>query len=280
MHPDLQRLLNERFGAARLVEIARAGIPQRTVNELVASGELVKLQRGVVQRPTIAAHWAQLRVQGIDVTCVTAARSLKLWVLDPHRDEFHVSYRRMPLRDDVLQARDRPRLISHRRRTDNRTLDVILHAMHCLSEVEALVIAESAVVLKQVSLAEVRAASAHFVAERAIVDMLQPGSMSLLETVGRFHLVKAGHIVQIQRYFERWGHIDGLIDGVLGIEFDGRESHDTPQGYQEDRRRNNMSVLHGVPTLRVTYDQVVHRPQEFIALVEEALKRIHGGKFP
>lgn len=70
-----------------------------------------------------------------------------------------------------------------------------------------------------------------------------------------------------------------MINGVLGLELDGRATHDTAEGYNEDRRRNNMAVIRGVPTLRVTWEMVRHDTDGFIALVRQALNAVEKRNF-
>lgn len=67
------------------------------------------------------------------------------------------------------------------------------------------------------------------------------------------------------------GHLDLLVDGLLGIEADGYAHHSSREAYREDRRRWNVTVIRGVPTLRVTFEMLVRDPAEFVGIVRKAL---------
>ncbi|BCW76408.1 hypothetical protein [Arthrobacter sp. NicSoilB11] len=43
------------------------------------------------------------------------------------------------------------------------------------------------------------------------------------------------------------------------------------EAYREDRRRWNVTVIRGVPTLRVTFEMLVRDPAEFVGIVRKAL---------
>ena len=84
-------------------------------------------------------------------------------------------------------------------------------------------------------------------------------------------LEEAGLNVELQVQIPGMGHLDLLVDGLLGIEADGYAHHASRDAYREDRRRWNVTVVRGVPTLRVTYEMLLGEPQEFVRLVRQAL---------
>lgn len=271
------------WGVARTTELLEAGVSRSVLSAMVDQKVLLRPFRGVYCTPRAVPHWAQLRSQGYDSTCETAARAIGLWVLKGP-SALHASYRRTASLPETIIHMGKPvvKVVSHKRRFANRVLDIVVSAIRCLPELRALVIAESAVVQGKISLTELRAAVAKSgrVRERALVERINPFSESILETVGRYLLEEAGFHVQIQVGVRGLGRVDAMVDGILGIEFDGRESHDTKAGYDEDRRRNNVAMVEGIPVLRVTYALVIHHPEEFIRTVSDALtkliKRGHG----
>ncbi|WP_026530125.1 hypothetical protein [Haematomicrobium sanguinis] len=285
MEKKLTHLLDLHAGAVRQVEIQRAGISKQYIRQLVRAGQLFEGPRGVLTAPGIAEHWAELRSKGLEVTCATRATTLKLWTLYEQPRQLHVSFRRS--RGDVPDRLRLPNGASmpirpHYRRHQDPHLNTVLHALRCRTELDALLIAESSVIQRRVSLGDLhRLVRDKRVphGERAVVTRVNPASGSYLETLSRFHLENAGFQVQIQKYIEGLGHLDAMINGVLGLELDGRATHDTPDGYNEDRRRNNVAVIRGVPTLRVTWEMVRHDTDGFIALVRKALNAVETRNF-
>ncbi len=70
-----------------------------------------------------------------------------------------------------------------------------------------------------------------------------------------------------------------MVDGVLGIETDGFERHSSRQAYREDRRRWNLTVTTGVPTLRITFERLLNEPEAFILTVRAARNSIQTAQF-
>lgn len=133
---------------------------------------------------------------------------------------------------------------------------------------------ESAVVLKRISLADLlRPGRQTTRAFRAVVALVDPSSESIIETVARYRLRRAGYRVETQRRIPGVGRVDLFVEDRLAVELDGRTFHSDSASFAEDRRRANASVIAGVRVLRMTYAQVVHRPEEFLGLVARALGR-------
>ncbi|NUP60359.1 MAG: hypothetical protein HOQ06_12935 [Pseudarthrobacter sp.] len=100
---------------------------------------------------------------------------------------------------------------------------------------------------------------------------IRPQSGSIIETMARYLLEEAGLTVELQVNIPGMGHLDLLVDGLLGIETDGYAHHSSRDAYREDRRRWNVGVVRGVPTLRVTFEMVLNEPLEFVRMVKRAL---------
>jgi hypothetical protein len=139
-----------------------------------------------------------------------------------------------------------------------------------------LVIAESAVVLKGLPLASLRQRldRRNDARERRIVTAIVPQSQSLIECMARYLLRGAGFHVESQVNIPGMGHLDLMVDGRLGIEADGAGFHMDRKSFEEDRRRWNVTTRLGIPTLVVTFWLLKNRPQQFIAMVQDALGRL------
>jgi Protein of unknown function (DUF559) len=74
-------------------------------------------------------------------------------------------------------------------------------------------------------------------------------------------------------------HIDDerfLVDFLwdkerLIVETDGRETHETPTAFQDDRRRDQFLAAAGYRVLRVTWDQIHKEPQAVLGRINRAL---------
>ncbi len=79
-----------------------------------------------------------------------------------------------------------------------------------------------------------------------------------------------------------WLHIEGerfLVDFLweqvrVIVETDGRETHETPTAFQDDRRRDQFLAAAGYRVLRVTWDQI-HGERE--AVLRRVRKALGGG---
>lgn len=89
--------------------------------------------------------------------------------------------------------------------------------------------------------------------------------------MARYLLEEAGLTVELQVQIPGMGHLDLLVDGLLGIEADGYAYHSSREAYREDRRRWNVTIVRGVPTLRVTFEMLHNQPLEFVRMVQQAL---------
>ena len=131
--------------------------------------------------------------------------------------------------------------------------------MTCGSDLEALVILESAVVKNKCTIDQLRTEFPRRGDTRArgIVEKIDPQSMAITETEGRFRLRDAGHL-------------DLLVDGVLGLEGDGKEHHDTASRWAEDLRKDTMYVLRGMRRLRIPAAVALYRPDVMLRWVRQA----------
>lgn len=180
----------------------------------------------------------------------------------------------------VDHGRPVPDAVKHRSKLPLSALDVVLQVLHCAPELDALVVLCSAIRAKQVSVQDLadRLLGQRSVKARAVLQRLDPHAESVLEVASRFHCENAGFMVASQVYLPGMGRADQLINGVLALELMGKEFHLSVRDFAEDLRRFNAYTTAGVPILRVGYAQVIHRPAEFIALVQRALAAIESAK--
>lgn len=232
----------------------------------VEEGAVVRLARGHYGLPGMLARDIYLAKHQARRTCLSKVKELDLRLLEEPREMHVAAAHGRPIRGRVL----------HCLSGEPTLMEVLRQCVACGSDLEALVILESAVVKKKCTIDQLRTEftrrgdkGAH-----AIVEMIDPQSMAITETVGRFRLRNAGHNVQGQAYVRDAGHVDLLVDGVLGIEGDGREFHDTESGWAEDLRRDTMYVLRGMWRLRIPAAVVLYQPDIMLRWVSQALAMI------
>ena len=147
---------------------------------------------------------------------------------------------------------------------------------------EAVVIADSALRRKLITVAELEAA-VHEHAHRPgvqklrrLLTLVDPNSGSVLESLLRFLLNTNGiwptsQVTIRTRDGKRTiGRVDFLLGNVV-IECDGRRWHDPDDARDRDRERNNGLARTGRLVLRFTWDEVRHSPAYVLASVHEAL---------
>ncbi|MFF1254986.1 endonuclease domain-containing protein [Pseudarthrobacter sp. NPDC058329] len=161
--------------------------------------------------------------------------------------------------------------------------DVLLHALHCLPELEALVMVQSAVGSGNISLEFLfaKCQGRRNGKVRSVLDLVIPRADSVLEVLANVHFARAGLRVRRHVNIPGVGEVDFLVEECLVVETDG-STHFEPRSVKKDQRRNNRSIIGGYLVLRYYYDDVVHRPEAMVAEVQAVLKvwrsrRIPGG---
>jgi len=253
-------------GVARAKHLAAAGVSDFQLKGALSSGALVRVARGVYAIPGADPQLVAIRSLPAEPACVSAAHFGGLWVLEAPK-QLHVA---------LTHSRSYQGFVCHRAAAPPTLLDTVVQSLRCLPDLDGLVIAESAVALKGLPLSALRErlAGRNDARERKIVTSIVPQSQSVIECLARFQLRRAGFHVESQVNIPGMGHLDLMVDGRLGIETDGAGFHMDRKSFEEDRRRWNVTTRLGVPTLVVSYPLLKYRPQEFIAMVREALSRL------
>lgn len=158
--------------------------------------------------------------------------------------------------------------------------DVLIHAVRCLPELEALVMVQCAVGRGDISLAFLRGklAGNRNARARSVLDLVIPRADSLLEVLANTAFLRAG--LQVRRHVQipGVGEVDFLIEDCLIVETDGG-SHLEPRQVKKDRGRNNASLVGGYLALRFGYDLVVYHPERMIAQVLAVLEQRSRGAY-
>ncbi|WP_369045075.1 type IV toxin-antitoxin system AbiEi family antitoxin domain-containing protein [Sinomonas sp. P10A9] len=278
--PDVKELVALRNGAARTGELLSLGVSRRQLQAALAKGSIDRPARGVVALPDADPLLVRCLTTNSLLTCVSAAECHGLWVLH-EPEKVHL------LRSDGRLVSDRA--VVHRQSWVAADLgsrlaslaDVVLHALSCLPELEALVIAESAVqkgLSKDYLLAQLpgrRNGRA-----RAVLDLIEPGADSLVETLARTHLRRAGLRVRSQVEIGGVGWVDHLIEECVILETDGKE-HQKPASRYKDYARDAHAQTLRLAVVRVGYGDLVHHPDQMVERVKAVVAaRLSMGRLP
>jgi hypothetical protein len=263
---NIIEVLSRYDGVARAKHLAAANVSGFQLKAAMASGAVSRVARGVYAVSGANAELVSIRSLPAEPACVTAAHFQGLWVLEPPGVP-HVA---------LTHSRSYPGFVCHRTAAAPTLMDSVVQSLRCLPELDGLVVAESAVVLKGLPLSGLRQRldGRNDGRERRIVAGIVPQSQSIIECMARYLLRRAGFHVESQVNIPGMGHLDLMVDGRLGIETDGAGFHMDRASFEEDRRRWNVTTRLGIPTLIVSYPLLKNRPQEFIATVQQALNRL------
>lgn len=265
-------------GAARRPALAKLGVSDAALRRAVRAG-ILQPTRGLYALPDAAPGDVTLLLRRQLLTCVSAAPFYRLWTVGAS-GPLHVHHSRGEAVEHQVAHREL-HLPPHAYRPVAALGDVLIHALRCLPPRESLVMVECAVGRGDMTVAflqELLPGRRNGKA-REVLQWVDRGAESLLETLARTAFRQAGILVEPQVYIEGVGYVDLLLDGWLVVELDGRHHGDWAQ-VKKDHRRNNRSVVQGYTVLRYYYADVVHRPDEMVAEVLSVLAARPFGGLP
>lgn len=288
-----------------------AGLGPAAVAAAQAEGHLVRVRRGVYSSsplPTRATHLvsggspdpayvAQLRaaLMSLGSTAMAGGRTAAvLWGFDlfvePKAIEVVVpASRQSRAPKGVALRRARGAVAVDRSVLGGEPLRVLTPALTVADCAftrplrEAVVIADSALRTGQVSVEELERVTASLAHHpqgrrlRRVMDLVDPASGSVLESLCRLLLVEHGMWPESQVTLadprgRAIGRVDFLFrDQRLVVECDGRRWHDPEDARGRDRTRDNELERAAWRLVRVTWYDVVHRPEYVIQLVRDCL---------
>lgn len=267
---DICDYLARHGGAARSLDLRKAGFTRTRVGQALELGLVVRPTRGVYALPRNGRIAAALAAGG-RLTCLSAAPIYQLWTLN-NPSGLHLS-RSHPTRTPGVVDHGRPKHPRHAWLPVLGLADVLLHALHCLPELDALVMVQSAVGSGGISLDFLYARCQGRRNGRAtsVLDLVIPRADSVLEVLANVHFARAGLRVRRHVYIAGVGEVDFLVEECLVVETDGA-THFEPKSIKRDQRRNNQSIIGGYLVLRYYYEDVIHRPEAMVAEVHAVLR--------
>lgn len=265
---EIQRMLQRNWGVCRFSHLRRMGLDRFQIRELVDHGLLVKTARGTYALPSARPDIVKAAGQNVSLACVSAASVRGLWVWKPPAVP-HV------VRDSAKKI---PGCVVHRGKRSARQLvvsefDAVCQAFRCVPAWQALVVAEAAVAGGRVMLRDLKAhfSGSHDWRTRLLIDRIRADSQSMPETLARLALEDAGFRVTTQVQIGGVGRVDGVVNGALVYEVDGRRFHSGPTEFENDRSRWNSLVMQGIPVVRIPASWVLRDPNSVLPIVSGAL---------
>lgn len=275
---DLESFLRARGGLARTSTLQSGGFSRRLIESRRASGELIRIRRGLYGLPAAAGIFRQALSHNALITCLSAAATYALWTL-AEPSVFHLSHGHRATPPEAL-AHGRCLHPRHPWLPVAGLADVLIHALRCLPELDALVMVQCAVGRGDVSLEflKLKLQGNRNAPARSVLDWVIPRADSLLEVLANLHFARAGLSIRRHVQLDGVGEVDFLVEECLVVETDGG-SHLEARQVKKDRKRNNAAVVGGSLVLRYSYADVVHHPQRMVAEVLEVLELRRRGVF-
>ncbi|MDE8666975.1 DUF559 domain-containing protein [Pseudarthrobacter sp. H3Y2-7] len=275
---NMETFLGLRAGVTRTSTLRGAGFSRAHLNKAVSAGRIVRIRRGVYGLPREGGALGLALQHNALLTCLSAAPTYRLWTLND-TTSVHLSpgHKRAPAGTVAHGRCPHPR---HPWLPVAGLVDVLIHALRCLPEAEALVMLQSATQRGDVTVEFLRRKlpGNRNARARAVLDSLIPRADSILEVLANYHFRRAG--LHVRRHVELpgVGEVDFLIEECLVVETDG-ETHLEPRQVKKDRKRNNATLIGGHLGLRFGYDDVVHHPERMVAEVLAVLEQFRSGAF-
>lgn len=270
VHGQLLKALGCHGGVASSSQLLKTGVTKGQMAAGLGANVVLRQGRGIYALPQAPSDLVAAKRSHALLTCLSAAKHYELWVLRlPERLHLCAVHRRLPTT-----------FVDHRwpLATPEGLLpyaplkDVLLHALRCLPTLEALVMVECAVgrgdmVIEFLGRLLPGNRNARL---RSVLDLVELGADSLVETMARVLFRNAGIHVETQVWLQGIGYVDFLLEGFLIIEIDGM-THMEKRQFKKDRRRDNRSVIDGYLVMRYFYEDVVHGPEQMLAEIRQVL---------
>lgn len=259
-------------GAATRRELLASGLTVGQLAGSVRSGAVTRARRGWYVLPDAEEALQQSVRVGGRMACLTALRSLGVWVLDDGRLHVHVPEsasrlrsrhdRHTPLGDRVADGtcvhRERVSAITPSTRL-RVSLEEALAELVAHGDRERFIVAlDSALNCGLLTPTRMASFFESLPAKyRAWQHDIDPAAESGIESIVRLRMEAAGTIPRSQVQLADGIRVDFLVGDRLVIEVDGRTHHADPAAFERDRRRDLYLKAFGYEVLRLSYAQVM-----------------------
>jgi very-short-patch-repair endonuclease len=248
--------LDARHGVAHSSQLRVAGFTQREIAHAVDRGELRRVRRSWLTRPSADERRVRAAEVGGRATCLTAAAMLGLWT--PAHADVHVAVQATASRNAAEGVRlhwaSAPAPVN-RTMTEEPVVNVLFHVARCATPHDALAVWESAIRSRKANVETLRRVAWRSTAAAEYAQVAGELSDSGLETRFARGMRQVGVTVHQQVTIDG-RPVDGRIGTSLLVQLDGFEFHRSAADRRRDIEADARLALRGYTVLRFDYFQV------------------------
>jgi very-short-patch-repair endonuclease len=274
---DILEFLVSIGGVARVGLLRANGHSPTAIRQLAAAGAR-QPRKGVWALPGADPEYLSAIVNNGHVTCASAARRYGLWLKnEPAR--FHLATRHCRGKGFVRHGSPRFPLLATVPLA--AVEDVVIHALTCLTEVDAIAVAQSAMKVFGVprAILESELSADYYGNARKRLAKADGISESVPEISARLLFESVGLDFVRQARVEGVGRVDFLVNGWLIVEVNGYAFHSSREDWRKDMARLNAAQLMGYGTLSYAPEQIWNTPRQVVEEIHRMLRRgQHAGQ--
>jgi very-short-patch-repair endonuclease len=273
---DPLEFLQSLGGVARVALLRREGYSERALRKLAAAGA-VQPRKGIWALPSADPEFLQAIIDNSLLTCASGASRYQLWLKDRpgrlHLVSKHHRGRHFARHGLLRFAPDQRLPIASLE-------DTVIHGLTCLSEVDAIAMAQSAMRHHGVPRAvlEAELTAKYYGNARRRLAMADHLSESVPEISARLLFEKAGLRFRRQVQISGVGRVDFLIDGWLIVEINGFQFHGSREAWRRDMSRSNVAQTQGHAVLSYAPEQIWNSPGLVLQEIRAVLERGGPGR--
>jgi hypothetical protein len=291
MHTELERLLDDQHGVATSGQILTL-ISRRAFDAELKAGSLQRIWQGIY---CLGEPDDFVRLRGLDLscgtkvaTCLGTAAAMHGFDTEEPADLHVLSPPRCRLRSAdglVVHRRDGAPLVMVDGRRATSPSWTAVEVARSLRRPRALATLDAALRSGTCSRADVWRAAIEqtgrrgIVAVRNLIALADGRSESPMESEARLAMIDGQLPIPELQYeiVDGNGELRRLDfawpDARLAVEYDGMDWHSGPEAMKRDRRRQAALRDIGWVAMAIVFEDVRHRPREFVARIEAQLRR-------
>ena len=269
LSPEANDLLRRCGGTARRKWLMHAGISPHRLKRLVANGTLIRPAYGWYALANAHPDIIRARVAGGSLTGPSALQPRGAWRAHDRRLHVRVDRKHRIRRTKNVCIHREPRLANATQVVVDNVAAAYLACFECQPIDELVAIGDSLIreqLLDYETFVEICEQSGR--KGRRVLQYSDVASDSGLESLLRARLRALRIKLTTQWPVRGARRYDLKIGRSLLIETDGREHHDRPEAFHNDRDADQIAVSRGYVVMRLTYRHVVH---EWAATLERIL---------
>ncbi|WP_442544509.1 endonuclease domain-containing protein [Arthrobacter sp. KN11-1C] len=263
-------------GVARVGLLRREGYSERAVRGLSFAGAH-QPRKGVWALPDADPELLHAIIDNSLLTCASSGSRYQLWLKDRparlHLASKHHRSRRFATHGQLRFEPDRRLPIAS-------IEDTVIHGLTCLSEVDAIAMAQSAMQHHGVPrvVLESEMTAKYFGTARKRLAKADGLSESVPEISARILFDSAGLKFRRQVKIAGVGRVDFLIEDWLIVEINGFQFHGSREAWRKDMSRSNTAQIQGYAVLSYPPEQIWNSPEmvlrEILAMLERGRPRV------